>query len=159
MAAKVDEDDDRPWLSVAVVAWSSLLVGCALAQLNALTGDHSAIGALRLSTMQVSACTAALYGSAGACAIIANKPLDRLGRKTTLLWANALFIGGGLCTCFDNFALICVGRIVIGGGCGINLVAVPTLLAEMAPPEVRGSMGVVHIMYLNGGICLSSFVA
>ena len=75
-----DRNKPDPWVGVFVVAWSSLLVGCALAQLNALTGDHSAVGALRLTTTEVSACTAALYGAAGVCACVSISVLRRLVR-------------------------------------------------------------------------------
>ena len=63
-AAKDDEGGPAIWASVFVVAYSSFLVGVALAQLNALTGDASAKGSLSLTTTEVSACTAALRGSA-----------------------------------------------------------------------------------------------
>ena len=125
---KAVKDTSDLWNSVFVIAWSSVLVECALAQLNALTGDASLIGTLQLTTYEVSVCTAVLYFSAGVAAVWANYPLDNYGRRRTLLRLNVLFIAGGVCTCFDEFALIAVGRCVIGIGCGIALVAVPTLL-------------------------------
>lgn len=156
---KAVKDTSDLWNSVFVIAWSSVLVGCALAQLNALTGDASLIGTLQLTTYEVSVCTAVLYFSAGVAAVWANYPLDNYGRRRTLLRLNVLFIAGGVCTCFDEFALIAVGRCVIGIGCGIALVAVPTLLAEIAPPEERGSMGVIHLLCINGGVCAAAIIA
>ena len=136
-AAEAPKDTSELWNSVFVIAYSSLLVGCALAQLNALTGDASATGALALTTTEVSVCTAALYCAAGVSSIWANVPLDRYGRKQTLLRVNACFVAGGACTCFNSFLVIAAGRSIIGVACGIALVAVPTLLAEIAPPESR----------------------
>ena len=96
--------DDKPpeetptlWASVFVVAYSSFLVGVALAQLNALTGDASAKGSLSLTTTEVSVCTAALYGAAGLSSICATYALDGMGRRATLLRLNACFVVGGAC--------------------------------------------------------------
>ena len=158
-AAEAPKDTSELWNSVFVIAYSSLLVGCALAQLNALTGDASATGALALTTTEVSVCTAALYCAAGVSSIWANVPLDRYGRKQTLLRVNACFVAGGACTCFNSFLVIAAGRSIIGVACGIALVAVPTLLAEIAPPEERGSMGVIHLLCINGGVCLAAIIA
>ena len=66
---KAVKDTSDLWNSVFVIAWSSVLVGCALAQLNALTGDASLIGTLQLTTYEVSVCTAVLCFSAGVAAV------------------------------------------------------------------------------------------
>ena len=133
----------RFWAQVGVINLSSFLMGMALVQLNTVTGDPSARGALVADPALVVAAQAALYAAAIAASLGARAPLERFGRRATLLAADALALGGAALTALppSPAAPLVVGRALIGAACGLVLAGVPTLLAEVSPPRVRGAAG------------------
>ncbi|KAF9932132.1 hypothetical protein BGZ65_004591, partial [Modicella reniformis] len=65
---------------------------------------------------------------------------DRWGRRSALMLNNAsLSIGSLLMGCASTYSAMLLGRFLIGVGCGAVTVIVPMYLAEVAPPELRGS--------------------
>ncbi|MFI5334958.1 MAG: MFS transporter [Chlamydiales bacterium] len=85
-------------------------------------------------------------------AILANY----IGRKTTLFISVICFLTGTLISTFSpNYALLLVGRFIIGLGCGGAIVVAPTYLIEVAPPESRG--GAANLNQV--GIALGSLLA
>jgi len=50
--------------------------------------------------------------------------------------------------------LLVVGRSIVGIGCGIAVVVVPNYLNEVAPPERKGSIGVLNQLGIVTGILL-----
>ncbi len=67
---------------------------------------------------------------------------EKLGRRTTLLLNNFFFIGAAALMYFaqESWELI-VGRFIAGLGCGIVTCVVPMYLGEIAPPNLRGTLG------------------
>ena len=64
---------------------------------------------------------------------------DRIGRKGTILLADALFTIGSLVMAFTPSIVILVcGRFVVGLGVGTAAMVVPVYLAEIAPTTIRG---------------------
>ena len=129
----------RLWASVLVVTLSSLLIGWAVEQLNALTGDPTQPGALVLNTFEISLATTMLYVTSLPAALLTKTPMERWGRRAVLLGADVFFIAGGALTASDARhppLLIYFGRGLIGVGVGTSLTVVPTLLSEtIAPPS------------------------
>ena len=83
-------------------------------------------------------CTAILYIAAGLGALLAHYPMERIGRRGTLLACDVLFVMGGLlCSIVPDYRLIVVGRTLTGIGIGAVLTAVPTLFTEIAPRAAR----------------------
>ncbi len=78
----------------------------------------------------VGAATAALGGG---------RLSDRLGRRVTLMLTSVIFILGALiCALADSFAILLVGRTIVGIGIGLASTTVPVYISEVAPPQARG---------------------
>ena len=86
------------------------------------------------------AISAALWGTVIG-ALTAGWPLDRFGRKKTLVWIGMLYalsaIGSALAWDPTSFMLF---RFIGGLGVGASSVAAPAYIAEIAPREVRGRL-------------------
>ena len=104
-------------------------------------------------------CTAILYIAAGLGALLAHYPMERIGRRGTLLACDVLFVMGGLlCSIVPDYRLIVVGRTLTGIGIGAVLTAVPTLFTEIAPASQRGFVGFVHTIAITFGSWACSVV-
>ncbi len=86
------------------------------------------------------AISAALWGTVIG-ALTAGSPLDRFGRKQTLIWIGALYaisaIGSALAWDPTSFMIF---RFIGGLGVGASSVAAPAYIAEIAPRAVRGRL-------------------
>ncbi|KAG0225454.1 sugar transporter [Mortierella sp. GBAus27b] len=81
---------------------------------------------------------------------------DRWGRRTALLLNNGpLLVGSALMGCASTYMGMLVGRFLVGIGCGAATVIVPMYLAEVSPPELRGSLGVMNQLGVVVGILFS----
>jgi sugar porter (SP) family MFS transporter len=78
------------------------------------------------------------------------------GRRRSLLVCDYLFIMGALLQSIavSPIALV-VGRVVVGLAVGCSTGVAPVLLAELAPPSVRGSIVGMHQLALTLGIAFS----
>lgn len=78
-----------------------------------------------------------IYSLVGA--LLAGWTSDRLGRRLTIVLANAFFLVGPLAMALaGGYALLMVGRFVAGVGVGYALVIAPVYAAEIAPASSRG---------------------
>ncbi|KAF9332982.1 hypothetical protein BG006_004111 [Podila minutissima] len=81
---------------------------------------------------------------------------DRFGRRTALMANNAsLALGSLIMGCASTYSAMLVGRFLIGVGCGAVTVIVPMYLAEVSPPELRGTLGVMNQLGIVLGILFS----
>ena len=63
-----------------------------------------------------------LYIAAGLGALLAHYPMERIGRRGTLLACDVLYVTGGLlCSIVPDYRLIVVGRTLTGVGIGAVL--------------------------------------
>ncbi|KAH8054783.1 hypothetical protein JL722_8731 [Aureococcus anophagefferens] len=94
---------------------------------------------------------------AGFAALGARTSNAYVGRRGTVLLASACFFLGALVvgSVPDNdasgFYLLCLGRVGIGLGCGLATVTVPVYIAEVAPPETRGTLIAMEIFFTTAG--------
>ncbi|KZV67967.1 general substrate transporter [Peniophora sp. CONT] len=80
-----------------------------------------------------------LLGSLGA-----NRLQDKLGRKGALRISGFfLAVGSGFMTIAAQYFVLVLGRLLTGIGAGIGLCVGPIFLSEIAPPKIRGSVGVL----------------
>jgi MFS family permease len=78
-----------------------------------------------------------IYSLVGA--LLAGWTSDRLGRRLTIVLANAFFLVGPLAMALaGGYALLMVGRFIAGVGAGYALVIAPVYAAEIAPASSRG---------------------
>lgn len=86
------------------------------------------------------AISAALWGTVIG-ALVAGWPLDRFGRKQTLVWIGVLYalsaLGSALAWDPTSFMIF---RLIGGLGVGASSVAAPAYIAEIAPRESRGRL-------------------
>ncbi|KAG8733168.1 hypothetical protein FRC11_008230 [Ceratobasidium sp. 423] len=84
---------------------------------------------------------------------------DRFGRKRTIMLAVVVFIIGVIIqTAAFKPVSIFVGRFITGLGVGSLSMAVPLYNAELAPPEVRGSLVAMQQMSIVTGIMVSFWI-
>jgi MFS family permease len=68
-------------------------------------------------------------------------PLDQAGRKSSLIGGLLLFSMGSLLNIDCGYAwLFLLGRLVVGFGSGMIVVASPCLIAEVSPSDLRGCL-------------------
>lgn len=79
--------------------------------------------------------------------------LDSFGRKPSIAFAAVTIAAGNLCWAFaPNIIVIIIGRLIMGGGVGMGMVAVTTYICEVAPVGSRGMYVAVEEFCLNIGI-------
>lgn len=72
------------------------------------------------------------------------------------MWSAVLVLAGTLLFSMgSNFFLLVASRYIIGLGSGLSTVNVPLYLAEVSPPEKRGSVGVLNQVSICTGILLA----
>lgn len=85
---------------------------------------------------------------------------DKYGRKKTVVCADLLFILGSIVlAAAPSYAVVLVGRVVIGLGIGLSSVITPVFLAEITAPESRGQAVTLNNFALTGAQFLASIVA
>ncbi|THH33222.1 hypothetical protein EUX98_g993 [Antrodiella citrinella] len=84
---------------------------------------------------------------------------DKLSRKYTILFAVVVFcIGVIVQTAAMHASSIFGGRFITGLGVGSLSMAVPLYNAELAPPEVRGSLVALQQLAITFGIAISFWI-
>lgn len=84
---------------------------------------------------------------------------DRLGRRVTVLVAVVVFCVGVIVqACTTNKDYVFGGRFVTGLGVGSLSMVVPLYNAELAPPEIRGSLVAVQQLAITFGIMVSFWI-
>jgi len=101
------------------------------------------------------AMASALYGTVVG-SLIGGWPVDRFGRKATLLWIGVLYfvgaVGSGLAI---NVSTFIVARVIGGLGIGISTVAAPLYISEIAPPKQRGRLAGMFQFNIVFGILIA----
>ncbi|EGW34172.1 putative sugar transporter, high affinity [Spathaspora passalidarum NRRL Y-27907] len=86
---------------------------------------------------------------------------DRVGRRWSVMFGVAWFILGVIiqaCTHGANYSFILGGRFIVGVGVGILSMIVPLYNAEVAPPEIRGSLVALQQLAITFGIMISYWI-
>lgn len=85
--------------------------------------------------------TSSLLFGAAIGAMIFGRVSDNWGRRKTIILLAVAFFGGTLvCVFAPSFAVMVVGRSILGLAVGGASTVVPVYLAELAPFEIRGSL-------------------
>lgn len=87
---------------------------------------------------------------------------DRMGRKGSLLINNLFaFLAAALMALakyVNVYYLVTIGRLVIGFSCGLSSGLVPMYLTEIAPTNLRGSLGSVHQLLVTIAILVAQIL-
>lgn len=121
-----------------VATFGGLLFGYDTGVINgALLPMQQELGLTKLTEGVV---TSSLLFGAAFGAVLGGRIADGWGRRRTiLLLAVTFFVGTLVCVAAPTFAVIVVGRVLLGLAVGGASTVVPVFLAELAPYEVRGS--------------------
>lgn len=85
---------------------------------------------------------------------------DKIGRKSVLVIAAVLFAVGAVWTALPNtIAVFNAFRILGGIGVGLASLASPLYIAEIAPPEIRGRLGLMYQLAITIGSVAATLVA
>lgn len=77
---------------------------------------------------------------------------DRLGRRSIIIYADVLFIGGALWQAVTSSVWgMIVGRAIVGLAIGGASMIVPLYIAELAPGHLRGRLTTVQLLFITGG--------
>lgn len=96
---------------------------------------------LGLSDLEVGIVLSSLIFAAAFGAMIGGRVSDRIGRRPTIILLAVLFFVGTLTVVFSpGYAILVLGRVLLGLAVGGASTVVPVFLAEMAPFEIRGSL-------------------
>jgi MFS family permease len=71
-------------------------------------------------------------------------PMEKYGRRYTLLVNNSFFIVGAGLTAIGNLPCLMIGRFISGLGVGVTTVVPPVLLSEISSSATRGTVTTTH---------------
>lgn len=124
-----------------LATFGSLLFGYDSGVINGALSFISRKDQLNLTPLTEGFVTSSLLLGAALGAVVMGRFSDKYGRKKILKLLAAIFFLSTLgCALSPTAAVIIVCRFIVGLGVGGVSVVVPTLLAEMAPTEIRGSL-------------------
>ncbi|MDE2448605.1 MAG: sugar porter family MFS transporter [Gammaproteobacteria bacterium] len=111
---------------------------------------------LRLTPADEGLITAALLLGAALGSLIAGRLADRIGRRRTLWLLAATFVAGAIaCALAPDRSALAAFRFLLGLAVGGASVVVPTYLAELAPPEIRGRLVTQNELMIVSGQLLA----
>mmetsp|Transcript_16154 Transcript_16154/g.30522 ORF Transcript_16154/g.30522 Transcript_16154/m.30522 type:complete len:597 (+) Transcript_16154:162-1952(+) len=119
---------------------------------------------MELSDLQVEIVVASTVLSAAFSAIGGGYLLDSIGRKKTLVMASMIFVFGSILMALsfggakNGYAMLIIGRLIVGVAIGFAADAGPLYISECAPPKMRGSLTTLFNMAVVGGQVLASFI-
>jgi len=100
--------------------------------------------------------TAALLLGAALGSLLAGRLADRIGRRHTLWLLAGTFVAGAIaCALAPDRAALAAFRFLLGLAVGGASVVVPTYLAELAPPEIRGRLVTQNELMIVSGQLLA----
>ncbi|WP_077488228.1 sugar porter family MFS transporter [Sinomonas mesophila] len=125
---------------VALIAtFGGLLFGYDTGVINGALSPMAA--ELGLTAFTEGVVTSSLVFAAAIGAMFCGRLSDGWGRRKTIILLAVLFFVGTLAVVLTpNFAILVVGRILLGLAVGGASTVVPVFLAELAPYEIRGSL-------------------
>jgi sugar porter (SP) family MFS transporter len=110
---------------------------------------------LGLSGVQLELCVGVINIAAAVGGVATGAIADAKGRRWTITLSNVLFLVGSLLlTLAQGFITLMVGRVCMGLGVGIALVAAPIFTAEVSPAHLRGRLVAMSDVATNAGILL-----
>ncbi|WPC42550.1 sugar porter family MFS transporter [Clostridium sp. JS66] len=137
-----DKRKKRVLRKISILAtFGSLLFGYDSGVINGALSFISRKDQLNLTPLTEGFVTSSLLLGAALGAVVMGRFSDKYGRKKILKILAAIFFVSTIgCAVSPTASVIIVCRFIVGLGVGGVSVVVPTLLAEMAPTEIRGSI-------------------
>ncbi|KAL2643946.1 hypothetical protein R1flu_011533 [Riccia fluitans] len=112
----------------------------------------------RSTLLQETIVSTAILGAAIG-AVTGGRLNDILGRRSTVLISDAVFIlGSVLMALAADPTFLILGRLVVGFGIGVASITAPLYIAEVSPPDKRGALVTVNVLMITTGQFLSYLV-
>ncbi|MFF4606797.1 sugar porter family MFS transporter [Streptomyces sp. NPDC001339] len=103
--------------------------------------------------------TSALLIGAAFGSLAGGRMSDALGRRNSLLWAGAVFIGGAVAVAVSpTVPVMTMARFLLGLAVGSASVITPLYLSEIAPPHIRGRLVSFNSLMIVSGQLLAYLV-
>ncbi|MFF2925451.1 sugar porter family MFS transporter [Streptomyces celluloflavus] len=116
-------------------------------------------GHFGLTSLGEGVITSALLIGAAFGSLAGGRMSDALGRRNSLLWAGAVFIGGALAVALaPSVPFMIVARFVLGLAVGSASVITPLYLSEIAPPHIRGRLVSFNSLMIVSGQLLAYLI-
>ncbi|MCL5013238.1 MAG: sugar porter family MFS transporter [Firmicutes bacterium] len=113
-----------------------------------------------LSPLAVGYLVAGASLGAAVGAILAGRVTDRMGRKSLLVFDAGLYAVGALLSAFAfNLAILLIARTLIGLAIGADSAIATAYIAEYAPKDKRGKLGILQQWMITVGILMAYVVA
>ncbi|TDZ58521.1 Quinate permease [Colletotrichum trifolii] len=149
----------RLYIESSVIAMGSLLFGYDSAFIGTTIARASFVRDFGITTATskeissniTSAFQAGALGGALMCFFIT----ERVGRKWALIISNLVFIAGAvpMVAATNDLASMYAGRALTGWGCGVITATVPSYIAELSIPSIRGILtGLFEVTYQTGSL-------
>ena len=112
-----------------------------------------------LSSFEQSSVVGVLLLGAVFGAVVIGRVADRIGRRPTLGALSVVFaIGIAIAALANGYALLMLGRVVMGLGVGGVSSIVPTYLSEISPAQIRGRMLTLNQLLITVGLLVAYIV-
>jgi len=112
-----------------------------------------------LDAFQQGLVVSALLLGAIVASLYAGRVADRFGRRRTLGLVACIFaVGLGVAASAQSYAMLIVGRVVMGLGVGGVSAVVPTYLSEISPAQIRGRVMTLNQLLITIGLLVSYVV-
>jgi SP family xylose:H+ symportor-like MFS transporter len=137
-----------------IAALGGLLFGFDTAVISGTTDQLRSVFDLTPNTLGFTVASALIGTILGA--MLAGRPSDKLGRRTTLIWIAVFYfasaLGSALAWDWYSFLLF---RLVGGLGVGASSVVAPTYIAEISPARYRGRLVALTQFNIVAGILMA----
>lgn len=112
-----------------------------------------------LDSFQQSSVVSVLLLGAIVGALFTGRVADRIGRRTTIGALAVIFIIGiAVAALANGYAMLMLGRVVMGLGVGGVSSIVPTYLSEISPAQIRGRMLTLNQLLITIGLLVAYVV-
>jgi SP family galactose:H+ symporter-like MFS transporter len=112
-----------------------------------------------LDSFQQSSVVSVLLLGAIVGALFTGRVADRIGRRTTIGALAVIFvIGIAVAALANGYAMLMLGRVVMGLGVGGVSSIVPTYLSEISPAQIRGRMLTLNQLLITIGLLVAYVV-
>ncbi|KAH7445677.1 hypothetical protein KP509_01G020100 [Ceratopteris richardii] len=104
--------------------------------------------------------SSSLYIAALLTSFVAGSLTRKLGHRSSMRTAGALFIAGTILGTFaHNLPILIIGRLLLGCGLGFSNQAIPLYISEIAPARYRGTLNMFFGISIGLGIFAGNLVS